>query len=135
MSLDLDAIAERAEQAISGPWHVEYFGDNGYPQRIANDAAIIAADTHEGSYPAHTAEFIAHAREDVPALVAEVRRLRTLLPEPLETEWAIRWLADATITPVDDEQEARRRATRHQYAEAVKRPVGPWEPADPGHPQ
>lgn len=81
MSLNLDAISERADQAIRGPWHVEYFGDRGYPQRIGNDAGVIAANTHEGGYPARTAEFIAAAREDVPALVAEVRRLHAQIAE------------------------------------------------------
>lgn len=80
--LDLEAISERADAAVRGPWHVEYFGDSGYPQRIANDAAVLVADTHEGGgYPARTAEFIAAARSDVPALIAEVERLRAQLDE------------------------------------------------------
>lgn len=89
--LDLTAIGERADAAVRGPWHVEYFGDSGYPQRIANDAAVIVADTHEGGHPARTAEFIAAARSDVPTLIAEVERLRVNVAKLLAskgTSWA-----------------------------------------------
>jgi hypothetical protein len=41
-------IRDRVDATPRGPWHTEYFGDAGYPQRIANDAAILIADTHEG---------------------------------------------------------------------------------------
>lgn len=108
MSLDLNAVSERADRATKGPWHVEYFGDRGYPQRIGNDAAIIVADTHWGGGGlAPDAEFIAHAREDVPALVAEIRRLRSVV-EAAQT-WR-RWFPfpnsmfvpeDALIAAVD----------------------------------
>jgi hypothetical protein len=51
-TLDLDAIEARANAAMAGPWHWD-----------AHRVPTIA-------------EFIAAAREDVPALVAEVRSLR-----------------------------------------------------------
>lgn len=74
--VDLAAIEMRALMATREPWHVEYLGEHGYPQRIANDAAVLVATTYEGTQPAGNAEFIAHARTDVPRLIAEVRRLR-----------------------------------------------------------
>lgn len=80
MGLDLDAIRERADAATKGPWHVEYCGERGYPQRVCNDAAVTVADTHWGGGGlAPDAEFIAHAREDVPALLAEIQQLRAEL--------------------------------------------------------
>jgi len=78
--LDLAAIEARVEATPKGPWFVEYFGDEGYPQRVENHAAILIADTHEGGEgPRPIPEFIAHARTDVPALLAEVNRLRATL--------------------------------------------------------
>lgn len=73
---ELDAIELRALAAAREPWHVEYLGGHGYPQRITNNAAVLVATTYEGTRPAGNAEFIAHARTDVPRLLAEVRRLR-----------------------------------------------------------
>jgi hypothetical protein len=66
MSLDLDAIKARAEAAIDGPW----IADDVYVTTESGDLLSDAPDA------AATAVFIAHAREDVPALVAEVERLR-----------------------------------------------------------
>jgi hypothetical protein len=64
-------IRDRVDATPRGPWHTEYFGDAGYPQRIANDAAILIADTHEGGTGLRPIpEFIAHARTDVPDLLA-----------------------------------------------------------------
>jgi hypothetical protein len=72
----LAGIRDRVDATPRGPWHTEYFGDAGYPQRIANDAAILIADTHEGGTGLRPIpEFIAHARTDVPDLLAEVDRL------------------------------------------------------------
>lgn len=74
-------IRARVDATPRGPWHVEYFGDAGYPQRIANDAAIIVADTHEGGPEGlrPIPEFIAHSRVDVPDLLADVDRLTARL--------------------------------------------------------
>lgn len=66
--LDLTAIKARAEAATEGPWHI--IGGNEYVTGIGvgigPDDGVTQAD----------AEFIANARTDVPALVAEVERLR-----------------------------------------------------------
>jgi hypothetical protein len=85
-SMTPEQIAEikaRVEATPRGPWHVEYFGDEGYPQRVSNQQAILIASTHEGG-PAGLRpipEFLAHARQDIPALLAEVERLRAELGE------------------------------------------------------
>ena len=88
--LDLDAIRARAEAATPGPWEPDTSvrGDcvvwgpdgqflltqqaephwlpdaNGAPRQVAFDV-----DRRD-------CEFIAHAREDIPALLAEIERLR-----------------------------------------------------------
>ena len=76
-ALDLVAIAARANAATKGPW-VWQTNDKGYPQQIVgnDDGLTLVAETFIG--PEHfpsEAEFIAHARTDVPALVATLRRL------------------------------------------------------------
>ncbi len=77
----LQAIEERANKATPGKWTVE-----NHP----NDYAVVAPHPVEPSitYIAfidgglsndskYDTEFIAYAREDVPALIAEVRRLKS----------------------------------------------------------
>lgn len=110
--LDLDAIETRANAATNGPWgHHE--GDD-YADVAANyqatgrgsytclqQVARIEADWHfddpqhadcedeDAATQAHAdAAFVSAARTDVPALVAEIRRLRTRVAE-LEASSAI----------------------------------------------
>lgn len=72
---ELDAIEARANAASEGPWTAEY------------DGAILPADSHppviysDGDMTDADREFVAAARDDVPKLVAEVRRLRGLFTE------------------------------------------------------
>jgi hypothetical protein len=84
--LDLDAIRARAEAATDGPWaHViEQDGDESGPngQDAPTRSWFIPAEADADFEPTFyqvgaiaDAEFIAHARTDVPALVAEVERL------------------------------------------------------------
>lgn len=65
----LEAISKRAEAATEGPWRRAMYkvrgGDMNY--EMADPPRIVDA------------EFIAGAREDIPALLAEVERLRTVL--------------------------------------------------------
>ena len=71
---DLDAITARAEAAPPGPWDTEEPGP--YVQGVwALDPEGRRFDVARWMEPA-VARFIAHARTDVPALVAEVERLR-----------------------------------------------------------
>ena len=73
----LDAIQRRVESATEGPW-AHWAGREQW-------ANCIKSDTDEGMYTvaevvseASDAKFISRAREDIPALLAEVQRLRAL---------------------------------------------------------
>jgi hypothetical protein len=69
-ALDLDAIEARANAATPGPWRVSTDNTPEYFMSIEGTDGPICVFTD-------TAAFIAAARSDVPALVAEVRRLKT----------------------------------------------------------
>jgi hypothetical protein len=106
---EMQAIEERANAATEGPWQVQsllgekdgawYLGARAYrrrdedldePPELApgiyhDDVDVIEFDEHicgcestTGTNPSDP-EFIAHARSDVPALLAEVRRLNALV--------------------------------------------------------
>jgi len=81
--LDLDAIQARADAATDGPWTLHrtstlYInGHTGYYLRRDDQPGQIFPLT---CLPGD-AEFIAHARQDVPDLVAEIRRLRAELAD------------------------------------------------------
>ena len=84
---DLDVIENRAAAASAAPWEPFIFSD-----RNPNDEDFIRIggldDSQPDMYVVHDLgaakvpvpwqdiEFIAHARQDVPALVSEIRRLR-----------------------------------------------------------
>jgi hypothetical protein len=76
--MDLEAIKARAEAATPGPWFVDRGGEINDPyysipgvcrDRYGDNSLMVGSDRP-------TADFIAHARTDVPALVAEVEELR-----------------------------------------------------------
>jgi len=97
--LDLDAIEARAKAATPGPWTADTkyasgdfglivggdlgFARDGVPDGTTWKVAYVCYDNGDRPededrawYDEEDAEFIAHAREDVPALIAELRRLR-----------------------------------------------------------
>jgi len=95
--LDLDVIEARADAATAGPWwwdedefmwrlhgvHGTISGNDWIPEQVLNHQ-IAKAPKQGTSYAEYwperaDADFIAAARTDVPALVAEVRRLRMAL--------------------------------------------------------
>jgi len=100
---ELDAIEARAKAATPGPWvPVDDFCADGYAYRSEPHPedcpcrGYSIGETHQsdtrlpiyaplGDYLKRdhrtfdNAEFIAHARHDIPALIAEVRRLRELV--------------------------------------------------------
>lgn len=88
--LDLDAIDDRAKASKGAPWESQF--DPHGESEDGNDQVIWALDefgSPEGDPVALAcgadAEFIAHAREDVPALVATIRAvlaLHTPVPAP-----------------------------------------------------
>lgn len=74
---DLDAIEARANAATPGPWTdcAELNSETGAIYARGEEWRIVATvDQRERNVP-----FIVHAREDVPALVAEVRSLRAAI--------------------------------------------------------
>ena len=72
---ELDAIAQRAEKATPGPWgEVAESGEWWLSGPDIYDDAVMSTNDTEISQA--DVDFIAAARTDVPALVAEVRRLR-----------------------------------------------------------
>jgi len=89
-TLDLDAIKARADAATPGPWVAAVgSGPKRRQQQVASLGvasmrgqgeagciAVFARVAVGGGRRADDAEFCAAARTDVPALVAEVRRLR-----------------------------------------------------------
>jgi hypothetical protein len=101
---DLATIERRADAATPGPWHVRLLDDDhaaslvavattpdtGQGERWPDFAAgdLIAAtlvqfpnryiDCTDGRWDENAA-FIAHARHDIPRLIAEIRYLRTQL--------------------------------------------------------
>jgi hypothetical protein len=97
VTLDLDAIKARCEAATPGPWEWDR-DDEGLVSQSVTDTEHGEFGTILARYPRLVAtgypckegtgfpdydgpngRFIAHARTDVPALVAEVERLRAAL--------------------------------------------------------
>lgn len=84
---DLQAIRARSEAATPGPWEWRVCGnDSVYIRAETLDGVIELEDDYSG-YPecgehlimemlGHDADFIAHARTDIPAMLAEVGRLQ-----------------------------------------------------------
>ena len=75
MALDLGAFRARAEAATEGRWtwasHTTADGDE---WAVFDPTDHALASNRDGWAP--DAEFIAHARADIPALIGEVERLR-----------------------------------------------------------
>jgi hypothetical protein len=91
---ELNEIEKRANAAAPGPWedaeasvweHGQRVVDEVFVRRPGDNIAVAIAVASQILNPCadprnvpsqDTAAFIAHAREDVPALIAEVRRLK-----------------------------------------------------------
>lgn len=83
---DLLAIEERSEAASPGPWQPfvegrDHWGGDDFIRIGLSDEPdmyVMRAAAGPKLTPASTPDldFIAHARQDVPALLAEIRRLR-----------------------------------------------------------
>lgn len=78
------AIQERAEKATEGPWVQDVLlvrdDENGVLRTIAHCTRWYNAQPRPEEAEAN-AEFIAHARQDIPDLLAEVSRLTAALEE------------------------------------------------------
>lgn len=85
---DLDRMEARADASVPGPWKAfvegrdhssgDDFIRTGGPNHAGPDMYVTLYWNNEGPKPADAAvlDFIAAAREDVPRLVDELRRLR-----------------------------------------------------------
>lgn len=74
-ALDLGAIKARAAAAQRGPWVCSQVADSTW-WAVESGEDSAWDDIAESISRAETANFIAHSRTDVPALIAEVERLR-----------------------------------------------------------
>jgi hypothetical protein len=90
---DLEAISARTSAALDGPWWSSWEGRD----HISGDSFIgtgsdddrgpdMYVTTDDGPAPMETLDFISNARQDIPRLVAEVKRLRSLHAGP--TPWS-----------------------------------------------
>lgn len=84
----LQAIRERAEKATQGPWQ----RGTGYQGDVYSRSGIVIVDTEDSGSPRQIrdATFIAHARQDIPDLLAYVAELEA---EALGAGMAISQLA------------------------------------------
>lgn len=71
----LSEIEARAKAATPGPW-VSFDVDRDGTTVETSAGEILMGSLGSPDATSADTEFVAHAREDVPALVAEVRRLR-----------------------------------------------------------
>lgn len=82
----LDAIKARAEGATVGPWEVDPHADSENGAGIHSKSDCVIEGGMEGNYPCSPvgvneeadAQFIAHSRADIPALVAAVEAVLEL---------------------------------------------------------
>jgi len=72
----LAEIRKRAEAATAGPWGIEDGEIVSLTELIADLFPSTVCDGYDSQ---GTAEFIAHAREDVPKLLAEIERLTKVI--------------------------------------------------------
>ena len=79
--LDLDAIEARAEAATEGPWYEDdvTFGTGTLVIARFDDTVVQSSLPLSHTRTAPNADFIAHARTDIPALVAELRAAREVV--------------------------------------------------------
>lgn len=100
---DLAAIEARCEKATEGPWESDFqhavcvYG----PRGEDGERAFIGALEEETDRA-----FVEHARTDIPALLAEVRRLRT------ENEQIQKW-AQTTLDYADERIAVLREGIEH----------------------
>lgn len=81
-ALDLEPIQARCEAATPGPWGYHHEVNEVYSEQCDDESSFQMAWFAYGTVyrrmkrREHDGNFIAHAREDIPALIAEVERLR-----------------------------------------------------------
>ena len=88
---DLKAIRERCDKATPGPWRVKSWGSAGEspePPEWTIDGPDGYRITAEDVYPGHGEDvyFIAHARTDIPRLLATIEEARREQPARVTDE-------------------------------------------------
>jgi len=114
--LDLEAIKARCEAALAscpGPWRAERYDefDDGW------EVEPVAPGQECGIFTQAEAEFVAHAQEDIPRLIAEIERLRTLIPDPMVL---LRLASYALVAREAEVAVTRRHGWDYQYNEDTK---------------
>lgn len=83
--LNLEVMRQRCDAATPGPWSTANSPDDVYGGRASS--AFVGGKArlfrHNGDvkYAIADCRFVAHAREDLPACIAEIERLRAALME------------------------------------------------------
>jgi hypothetical protein len=90
--IELSAIEERCNKATPGPW--TYIPDWGDVVSCAEESMCHIADIPTLDDRPDDMEFIANARADIPALIAEIRRLRAEI-DKLKANTRLSWDDDA----------------------------------------
>lgn len=84
---ELNTIRERCEKATPGPWTTDRPTKPSDPDEFSRWVAIcglggrtgVFADPPGGQFPWNDAQFIAHAREDIPALLDHIKDIERCL--------------------------------------------------------
>ena len=118
---DLDAIRARCDAATRGPWRVDgstYDEDCNehlapYGLEGPNERLIWSSGGGEYAHPdMATAQFIAAARADIPALLAHIATLEHMLGEERENVDTLRAAVEHAEQRFVDEYDARKAAER-----------------------
>jgi cell division protein FtsB len=105
----LEAVATRESKATKAPWFQFWGGEpNMIGASLGNNEVLLLAEiftkSEDGRNP--DADFMAHAREDVPNLLAEVKKLEAenqqLRAEVERLKQPMRWVGPSVF---DDPQE------------------------------
>jgi hypothetical protein len=97
-------IAIRTEAAYPGPWRRS---EEGLERTVLSEDDVVAISFgYRGNNTQAEADFVAHAREDVPALLAELNAVRA---ERDQARTRIAELEAAMATAADDVSDNRRR--------------------------
>lgn|GEM_PF-5709900 len=75
-SLDLEPIKARAEAATPEPWVASNEGGTAFLMEGDQDGDLLVNDSDGQFFERWDVLFCAHARQDIPALIAEIERLR-----------------------------------------------------------
>ena len=124
--LDLDAIEARAEAATPGD---HWFADLEPEDQLSYEVWAAQDPDEESSNGVVTefgckkadAYFIAHARVDIPALVAELRNAREVVEAAHKWKIALTWDAEWSIRPAEVGSTLQRKS---ELLEALAAPAG-----------